>query len=326
MADNTTLNPASGGDTIRDKDRAGVKTQIVALDLNPAGSETLMNGKMPVTVADGDSATVGALADAKVTGDNTGSLSAKLRGLLYEVGDQADVASATGSLLAKVRQLAVLLNGGLPAALGSGGGLKVDGSGTALPVSQSGSNWSVNQAQVAGTATDVNSGNKSAGTQRVVLATDQPALTNALKVDPSGVTSPVSLASLPALAAGTNLAGKVSASMEASTIYNGTTAVTMGFGTISTSSSGATTIQALVSSKQIYVTSLALTANGTVNVKFQSHVTPTDLTGLFYLVANAGFVLPFNQYGWFRTVSGEALDINLSAAIAVGGCFTYIAF
>jgi len=50
----------------------------------------------------------------------------------------------------------------------------------------------VNQAQVAGTATDVNSGNKSAGTQRVVIATDQPQLTNALKVDGSAVTQPVS--------------------------------------------------------------------------------------------------------------------------------------
>lgn len=49
MADNTTLNTGSGGDVLRDKDRAGVKTPIVALDLNPAGSETLMAGAMPVT-------------------------------------------------------------------------------------------------------------------------------------------------------------------------------------------------------------------------------------------------------------------------------------
>jgi|ERR1700676_594078 len=59
-------------------------------------------------------------------------------------------------------------------------------------VTQSGSNWTVNAAQMGGTNTDTNSGNKSAGTQRVVLATDQPALTNALKVDGSGVTQPVS--------------------------------------------------------------------------------------------------------------------------------------
>lgn len=77
-------------------------------------------------------------------------------------------------------------------------GLKVDGSGVTQPVSgtvtaNAGSGtMAVNNAQVSGTTVDTNSGVKSAGTQRVVLATDQPQLTNALKVDPSGVTSPVS--------------------------------------------------------------------------------------------------------------------------------------
>jgi hypothetical protein len=47
-------------------------------------------------------------------------------------------------------------------------------------------NSSVNVAQLAGTTTDTNSGNKSAGTLRVVLATDQPSLTNALPASQSG--------------------------------------------------------------------------------------------------------------------------------------------
>lgn len=57
----------------------------------------------------------------------------------------------------------------------------------ALPANQS-----VNVAQLAGTATSVNSGNKDAGTLRVTLATDQVQLTNALKVDASATTQPVS--------------------------------------------------------------------------------------------------------------------------------------
>jgi len=48
--------------------------------------------------------------------------------------------------------------------------------------------------EIGGTAVDGNSGNKSAQTVRVVLATDQPQLTNALKVDGSAVTQPVSAA------------------------------------------------------------------------------------------------------------------------------------
>jgi hypothetical protein len=49
----------------------------------------------------------------------------------------------------------------------------------ALPAHQS-----VNVDQLNGTTTDTNSGTKSAGTLRVVLATDQPALTNKLLVTP----------------------------------------------------------------------------------------------------------------------------------------------
>ena len=48
------------------------------------------------------------------------------------------------------------------------------------------SNVPTNTVQLNGTTIDTNSGNKSAGTQRVVLATDQPALTNALPVSQSG--------------------------------------------------------------------------------------------------------------------------------------------
>jgi hypothetical protein len=82
---------------------------------------------------------------------------------------------------------------GQRATVSAANALKVDGSAVTQPVSLAGTQ-SVNQAQVAGTATDTNSGVKSAGTQRVVLATDQPQLTNALKVDGSAVTQPVSAA------------------------------------------------------------------------------------------------------------------------------------
>jgi hypothetical protein len=73
--------------------------------------------------------------------------------------------------------------------------LKVDGSAVTQPVSGTvttspPSNASTNMAQVAGTTTDTNSGTKSAGTIRVVLATDQPALTNKLLVTPDSVALP----------------------------------------------------------------------------------------------------------------------------------------
>lgn len=48
MADNTTLNPGTSGDAIRDIDKGGVKTQVVTLDVGGAGAETLLSGAVPV--------------------------------------------------------------------------------------------------------------------------------------------------------------------------------------------------------------------------------------------------------------------------------------
>lgn len=89
------------------------------------------------------------------------------------------------------------------------------------------------------------------------------------------------------------------------------------------SASGVTNLVAAQAGKSIRVLQALLISNGAVNVKFQSHVTPTDLTGLLYLIANTGFSTGFSPIGHFQTTIGEALDINLSQAIAVGGYLTY---
>lgn len=117
----------------------------------------------------------------------------------------ADYDSGAGTQNLTMFGIALPANGGAVAGGTSSNPIRVDPTGsTTQPVSGtvtanagSGtfniqSNASVNETQVGGTTIDTNSGNKSAGTQRFVLATDQPQLTNALKVDPSGVTSPVS--------------------------------------------------------------------------------------------------------------------------------------
>ena len=51
MADNTVLNTGAGGDLIRDIDRSGVKTQVVALDVGGAGAEALLSTTSPMPVA-----------------------------------------------------------------------------------------------------------------------------------------------------------------------------------------------------------------------------------------------------------------------------------
>lgn len=93
--------------------------------------------------------------------------------------------------------------------------------------------------------------------------------------------------------------------------------------TIAASTSGNNTIVAALTGRKIRVVAMFATCAGTVNFKWQSGAGGTDLTGLTYGVANSGLVLPYNPEGWFETSAGSLLNLNLSAAIAVGGMVQY---
>jgi hypothetical protein len=116
----------------------------------------------------------------------------------------------------------------------------------------------------------------------------------------------------------------VAAYAESSAIAVAGAPLTVKFAAIAASSSGNNTLVAAVTSKKIRVVSVVFVANGSVNGKFQTGAGGTDLTGLFYMVANSGAALPFNPAGWFETGSGALLNLNLSGAVAVGGCISYI--
>jgi hypothetical protein len=126
-----------------------------------------------------------------------------------------------------------------------------------------------------------------------------------------------------ALPAGTNLLGRVSTSVETSTAYDGTTALTPKFAAIAASSSGDNTVVAAVTSKKIRVLRWDLTGNGNVNAKWKSGAS-TDKTGLYYLTQYAGCGGSYCPVGLFETAAGEALVLNLSGAVAVGGVLTYL--
>jgi hypothetical protein len=96
------------------------------------------------------------------------------------------------------------------------------------------------------------------------------------------------------------------------------------FAVIDAATSGDNTLIAAVTSKKIRVLSLFLVSAGTVNVRFESGASGTALTGQMNLVANTGFVLPFNPCGWFETGSNTLLNLELSGAVSVDGSITYI--
>lgn len=98
------------------------------------------------------------------------------------------------------------------------------------------------------------------------------------------------------------------------------------FANIALASSGDTALVAAVVGKKIRVLSLFLVAAGDVDVYFESAggtAIAGDGTNGMDLAANTGFALNFNPGGWFETVAGEALNINLGAAIRVAGSLKY---
>lgn len=93
------------------------------------------------------------------------------------------------------------------------------------------------------------------------------------------------------------------------------------YASVAAASSGDNAIVAAVTGAKIRVLSYVLSAAGTVNAKWRSAT--TDKSGLLYMVANT--VVPAGSpAGLFETAAGEALNLNLSGAIAVGGHITYV--
>lgn len=97
---------------------------------------------------------------------------------------------------------------------------------------------------------------------------------------------------------------------------------------ITANTSGQTQIVAAVPGRRIRVVSYVLSFSGTVNAKFQSN--STDLTGSLYGVAAGVIPMATGEsviggiQGQFETAPGEALNLNLSGAVAVGGHLKYI--
>lgn len=174
--------------------------------------------------------------------------------------------------------------------------LKVDGSAVTQPVSgtvaatQSGSwslaaNQSTNVAQVGGTATDTNSGTKSAGTIRVVLATDQPQLTNKLLVTPDA-NSAVNVAQINGVT--TTMGNGVSGTgVQRVTLASDSTGQV-------TLAAGAATIGALTANQSVNVAQIngvtTTTGNGVSGTGVQRVTLASDSTGQVALAASSAVI------------------------------------
>lgn len=280
------------------------------LRIDPTGTTT-----QPVSLASVPSHAVTnvgtfAVQDSQVVADNAGFTDGTTKvfcaGFIYdEVAGTAltENDAAAGRINVNRAQIHIIEDGstrGRYATVTASNALKVDASGVAVPITDNSGSLTVDAP---------------VGTPVFVRLSDGAAAISTL---------PVSLASVPSHDVTNAGTFAVQAAHETGSISNAGTALTPKFAKIAASSSGDNTIVAAVTSKKIRVLAAVLMSNGTVNAKFQSGASGTDLTGLFYTVANTGACLPFNPVGWFETAATTLLNLNLSAAVAVGGCITYV--
>ena len=197
MVDNTTLPippGATNGDIVRDIDRAGVKTQVVQLDIGGAAAESLVTGTLPVsgniTVANASLAVTGTFfqatqpvsiaASVAVTGPLT---DAQLRAAVVPV---SLTSTTVTTLPALVAGSAIVGKVGIDqttpgttnlVSIGTNGTVAIN---AALPIGANiigalSANQSVNKAQINGVTPLMGNGVTGTGSQRVTIASDNTA-------------------------------------------------------------------------------------------------------------------------------------------------------
>lgn len=94
---------------------------------------------------------------------------------------------------------------------------------------------------------------------------------------------------------------------------------------IDTATSGDTTLVAAVTGKKIRVLAAFLTMTGTaVTVRFESDTGGVALTGQMTPAQGQTITLPFNPVGWFETLEGKLLNLELGGAQSVDGVLVYV--
>jgi hypothetical protein len=172
--------------------------------------------------------------------------------------------------------------------------VRVDGSAVTQPVSGS--------VSISGTvATD----------SRLQLGASAVSSSNPL---PCGLAAPIP--------AGTNVIGGVFAQPTTGAIFSGGVSLQPKFMAISASLATDNVVVPAVVGKRIRVLKYTIVSSGVVGAKFRSGT--TDLTGTLRMSTYGGLGGAYCPLGLFETNAGEALSLQLTAAIEVAGHLTYI--
>jgi len=116
----------------------------------------------------------------------------------------------------------------------------------------------------------------------------------------------------------------VGACLSTNSIVNGFNVLTPLEVAIDVSALGDNTLIAGVPFNAIRVLTGMLVVSDAVTIRFESGAGGTALTGQQDLIANQEYILPFSPIGHFTTGVGALLNLELSAAVQVGGYLKYI--
>lgn len=296
--------PTSGGPLASGTSATGTWTFPVAGKTHfRVRATALTSGTITGTIAKGQGAFGKAFTEVAAAMDSTG-IGVQAAGIVGQL-DDTSTATVTENQFAPVR-------------ISSRRALLVEGvaSGTAL---------GADVQKLNGTTTDTNSGNKSAGTLRVVLATDQPQLTNKLLVTPDA-NSAVNISqmngvtvSMGAGATGTGVQRVVQANDAGKTLLSKT-------GTVSSSGNN-TIVSAGTNKLKVFALTLSMNSTSAVTVKFQDGAGGTDLWSADFQAPSSistGATLAVSPPAYlFATSTATLLNINLSAAVSVRYAISY---
>lgn len=183
-------------------------------------------------------------------------------------------------------------------------------------MAQGSSNPTTDIKKVAGTAVDTNTGNASAGTQRVVLASNQPVIPvsdngGSITVDGTfwQATQPVSLASLPTLPAGTNNIGDVDVASLPGTVAADITAIKTAVETIDNAISG--------SEMQVDIVSSALPTGAATSANQSTMITALQLLDDAVGTDGAAVAAGMLRVGGTDGTNNQTLSVNTSGHVNI---------
>ena len=300
MANNTTLNTGTGGDTLRTDDVGGsVKIPVSKIHTGAAGVDggaVTTSNPFPATLISGSQ--TGLLVGANPVA-STNPLPVQ-----HTSGSQTGILIGANPVSSSNRFPVILSSG---SQTGIMIGANPVASTNPLPVSQT------------------------SGSQTGILIGANPvASTNPLPITSvSGSQIGILVGANPV--ATTNPFPVALAAEAASQILSGSTYRTVyhAFGEPTVSGSANQIVPPAGAGNRIAVLSAQLMTPTAVFVRFQSTGSAgviTNISGRMPCPANGGFVLPHNPHAWFKTAANEGLNLEISAAVGCGILITWAIF